>query len=58
MAAKPLPTSPVVEGQDKNEGIQKLVIALKKCKKIDLTVVFSTEEEKSGSAKPLNEWET
>ena len=57
MAAKPLPTSPMVEGQDENDGIQKLVIALKKCKKIDLTVVFSTEEEKSGSAKPLNEWE-
>ena len=58
MAAKPLPTSPMVEGQDENDGIQKLVIALKKCKKIDLTVVFSTEEEKSGSVKPLNEWET
>ncbi len=41
MEAKPLPTSPVVEGADPNENIRKLAIYIPKCKDIKLSVVFN-----------------
>lgn len=41
MDAKPLPTSPVVEGANPNDGIRKLAIYIPKCQSLKLTVVFN-----------------
>lgn len=40
MPAKPLPTSPVIEEQNPNEGVCKLTIHILKCEGIDLRVTF------------------
>ena len=44
MDAKPLPTSPVIEEQDPNEGVRKLVIHIPECGDLDLTVLFTAYE--------------
>ncbi len=41
MDAKPLPTSPVVDGANSNDGIRKLAIHIEKCSKLNLTVSFN-----------------
>ncbi len=41
LPARPLPTSPVIEGQDPNDGVCKLTIHLTDCKSLRITVSFT-----------------
>ena len=41
MEAKPLPSSPKIEGQNPNDGIKKLTVEIKAKKQIDLAIAFS-----------------
>ena len=63
MEAKPLPTSPEVKGQDKNEGFSKLTVHIPECQTLDLGIVFISydqayeAENYDFTYKPLDEWE-
>ena len=63
MEAKPLPTSPEVKGQDKNEGFSKLTVHIPECQTLDLGIVFVNydqayePENYDFTYKPLDEWE-
>ena len=56
MDAKPLPTSPVSEGQNINEGIKKLTIHLTDVKELQLAVRFFTEHKNNYEFIPVEEW--
>ncbi len=55
--AKPLPTSPIVEGQDENKGIRKLAIWIEGVTELCLTVVFDEKQTYNGEALPISDWQ-
>ena len=46
MDARPMESSPRLEGQADNEGIRKLTIHLEQCKDLELAVVFRNQEDR------------
>ena len=59
MEAAGLPASPKVPSQSPNTGIQKLAIHIENCKNLDLSVVFTTNDDPSDyddSFIPLSKW--
>ena len=58
MEAAPLPTSPIVVGQDNNEGIRKLSIHIENCLQLDLCVTFVNYYENIDDAEftHLDDW--
>ena len=58
MDAKPLPTSPVIEGQNPNDGIRKLTIHIENCGSNEICVTFvpAANSADSNGFKPLEQW--
>lgn len=56
MDAKPLPTSPVSEGQDENEGVRKLTIHMNNVSRLNLCVRFCSENDEKYAFIPLDKW--
>lgn len=58
MDAKPLETSPVIEGQNPNDGIRKLTIHIENCESNEICVTFVplSESESGNNYLPLEQW--
>ena len=56
MPAVPFPTSPVIEGQKKNEGVRKLTVMMKDTEGTDLEIAFSINENFESDGCPLSGW--
>ena len=58
MDAKPLPASPVIEGQNPNDGITKLTIHINTCTSTEICVTFVScdDSKESMTFLPLEQW--
>lgn len=58
MDAKPLPTSPVINEQNPNDGVRKLTIHIENCKSNEICVTFVAYNDSASSMQylPLEQW--